>query len=101
MSQETRNKIYAAITALLTILLIAGVITEADRETILDLSGQALTLVGNALGIVGAVIAWWKSRTSQVTTVEVPKAEIISVDTVRGNKSAEDAVTPARKRRAA
>lgn len=80
MSQKVRNKIYAIIGALLVILTVSGVITIEDKETLLGLSESAMSIIGSVIGLIGAVIAWWKSRTSKVTTIDAPKDRIKTLE---------------------
>ena len=84
MTQELRNKLYAVAEGVLGILLALGIIDAASQDVVFGLANQALDLADEALGLVAAAGAWWKSRPSAVTVVEAPKADVVEVVTVAG-----------------
>ena len=85
MTQETRNKIYAAIAALVPLLVTFGLITTDDAARILSLADGGLILAAAAIGFVAAVLAFIKSRTATTTTIDVPKATVVEVVTTAGH----------------
>lgn len=80
MSQDLRNKLYAGASAVLTLLLVGGVVTVADQDQILDFTEQAIGLASSVIGLSASVMAWWKSRPKTTTTVDVPREKVRIVD---------------------
>jgi len=94
VSQETRNKIYAAIAGLVPVLVTFGLITSDDAARILSLADGGLILAAAVLGFVGAVIAFIKSRTKTTTTIDVPKATVVEVVTTAGHANVDSDSNP-------
>lgn len=76
MSQEIRNKAYLVASGVFGVLLIVGIVDQAQQDVGLDLVERGLDIVDSVIGLVVALGAWWKSRPKAVTVVGVPKAEV-------------------------
>lgn len=82
--QSVRNKIYAVIGSVLGILVVLAVVDQASSDLILGLADDGLDIVGQAVGLVGTALAWWKSRSS-VTVLSIPAASVDTVQTIDGS----------------
>lgn len=87
MSQEARNKIYALGVAAFGLAVILGVVDQTNADVALGLFNSTLDVIVIVIGLVTNIIAFVKSLTSKVTTVEVPKANVESVNLISGRTS--------------
>jgi hypothetical protein len=81
--QEIRNKIYAVATVVLLLLVTLGWIDQARSDEAVNIVNIALQIAGEVITLYGMVLAWWKSRPSKVTTIELPSkvvSEVITTD---------------------
>lgn len=89
MSQETRNKIYALGAALAGVLVIAGVVDQASSDVALGLFDNGLEVATSVAFLATNVLAFVKSLRSKVTVIDVPKADVLSVNTLGGTLTAD------------
>lgn len=84
MTQELRNKIYGVVSGIVTIAVVVGVINQGTSDEALSLSNSILDLGAQVLALAGLVTAFVKSLPSRTTTIDLPKAEVDSVNTSSG-----------------
>lgn len=78
--QKTRNVIYGVVSSLLTILVLFNIITEADQGTLLEFTEQSVDLIGQLIALATSILAFVKSLTSKVTTVEIPARDMPPIE---------------------
>lgn len=77
--QEIRNKIYAVAGVIALLLMTLGIIDEAQSDEAVNIVNLILQLVGEGITLYGLVLAWWKSLSSKVTTIEIPSKNVSEV----------------------
>jgi hypothetical protein len=84
MTQSVRNKIYGVAVAVFGVLALLGFIDEAQRDEAESLLNAILEQADALIGLGVSVLAFVKSLTSKVTTIEAPNAEVAVVKTNDG-----------------
>jgi len=79
MSQDVRNKVYTVIAGVLGILLVLGIINEAQSEVVVDLANRVLDILPIILGLISSALAAYKSRPSAVAVIDQPRAQVTEV----------------------
>lgn len=81
MSQSLRNKIYGAITGVLSVLVVLGVVDQVTSEQAVTLAAALLDQVEAILGLVASITAFVKSLPSRTTTLDIPRNDVEAVYT--------------------
>lgn len=84
MGQETRNKIYGVVAGVVGVAVVLGLVDNATSDEALSLTNQVLETGSQVLALAGVVLAFFKSLPGKTTTLDVPKAEVDTVNKVSG-----------------
>lgn len=85
MPQDIRAKLYATLAALGVVLVVVGIVNQAQADEYLNVAERILDLIDAALLFGVSSLAWWKSRPKNVTVIDVPAKDINTVNVGEDN----------------